>query len=234
MDRKKGKPSPVAPWQPQFSFRNVLEIEEFETNESITDIQRSSSNELKSNSLRKISTSSSGRKEVKSGESSAKIEQSESRYLSDGDLARSSSSSNRSAHSSAVKRKKTILEKILNELHISPKSQDEEISSPDFLDTLCLPPPPVVPKKGKQLPSPNIFKDILQSTKPSKKSFGWEPNEKLCEKYGICQSGIIGKGATCNVRYLRFYQLIISQISGLSTKWKQSLCCKRVPKKEKE
>ena len=107
--------------------------------------------------------------------------------------------------SSKNRKKRGLLEKILKDLHISPSHSPEHrpVSNNQLIEPLHLENPrknfPVV--KAEKPSYNSMFKDILHPIRrKEKESYLTEPSEKLCDKYGFCESKIIGKGATCNVR----------------------------------
>jgi hypothetical protein len=86
--------------------------------------------------------------------------------------------------------KKNSLLKLLQDFHLSPKPKPEENVEVEEYHL-----PPVESKRKKEKPQIDLFKDLLQQRKPMQ-----EPATKLCDKYGICLSRVIGKGTTANVR----------------------------------
>jgi hypothetical protein len=86
--------------------------------------------------------------------------------------------------------KKNSLLKLLQDFHLSPKPKAQENIEVEEYHL-----PPVETKKKKEKPQMDLFKDLLQQKKSIQ-----EPATKLCDKYGICLSRVIGKGTTANVR----------------------------------
>jgi hypothetical protein len=113
--------------------------------------------------------------------------------VSESEISRSSSPTQPSIISSPnTARKRGLLEKILKDLHISPNLSPSD--GREIPDPIMLPPT----SHMSSFDAKSLFKDILHR-KAEKKSLN-EPDQKLCEKYGHCDSKVIGKGTTCNVR----------------------------------
>lgn len=181
---------PVVKFQQQesdhnFSFQTQLEVEEFESMEKLIEPKRKAFPTfrpiLQTQSQKIIPTSQ--KSDLPASRPEDSISGSKSEIIE-----------------KAPKQRKSILEMILKDLHISPKSATptSAVSDPIHLT------PALQSKKEKQLPY--LFRDI--KTRGQKKGCILEPNEKLCDKYGICNSQIIGKGTTCNVR------LVVSRQRG--------------------
>ncbi|KAJ3322180.1 serine/threonine-protein kinase HAL4/sat4 [Boothiomyces sp. JEL0866] len=96
------------------------------------------------------------------------------------------------------KKDRNLLHLIMNELQLSPRS--EPVISPEIKDLFHL--EPAIRKNKEKI---DIFKDLLTAKPKVSRN---EPCERLCEKYGYCQSQVIGKGATSKVR------LVVSHKDG--------------------
>lgn len=99
-------------------------------------------------------------------------------------------------------RESGILQKILKDLRLSPTNEHAELKQ--NVDVLCLNEPrPKESKKElkeakKSNPKPHdLFKELM---KPKSSSVMDEPYEKLSDKYGNCESEVIGRGATAKIR----------------------------------
>ncbi|KAJ3311747.1 serine/threonine-protein kinase HAL4/sat4 [Boothiomyces sp. JEL0838] len=99
------------------------------------------------------------------------------------------------------KKERNLLHLIMNELQLSPRS--DPAISPQIRESFHLEPPVFPARKNKE--KVDLFKDLLTAKPRVSRN---EPCERLVEKYGYCQSQVIGKGATSKVR------LVVSHKEG--------------------
>ncbi|KAJ3258755.1 serine/threonine-protein kinase HAL4/sat4 [Boothiomyces macroporosus] len=99
------------------------------------------------------------------------------------------------------KKERNLLHLIMNELQLSPRS--DPAISPQIRESFHLEPPVFPARKNKE--KADLFKDLLTAKPRVSRN---EPCERLVEKYGYCQSQVIGKGATSKVR------LVVSHKEG--------------------